>query len=141
MGYLTKDEMYTHIYEEDIDAISHGDDYDIETAIATAIDEATSYLVKYDYKKIFSARGKDRSPMVLSCVKDITAWHFCIKNNAGVDIELMQTRYEKAIEWLKNNQNKNNPTLPVAVQNTTGTKGNCHMGFDFGSNRKRDNHF
>ena len=58
MAYLEVEEMTTHIYEEDMDTISHGDDAAMMSAIDAAIDEVQGYLTKYDTGKIFAARGK-----------------------------------------------------------------------------------
>ena len=137
MAYLEIEEMTTHIYEEDMDVISHGDD----AAMMSAIDAVQGYLTKYDTGKIFAARGKERNPILLLFVKDIAAWHFCNICNAGVDIEMREKRYDRAIEWLRNNQNRQNPNLP-AVSERPGRQECRHCGeIAFGSNRKRDNHF
>lgn len=82
--------MTTHIYEEDMDTISHGDDAAMMSAIDAAIEEVQGYLTKYDTGKIFAARGKERNPILLLFVKDIAAWHFCNICNAGVDIEMRE---------------------------------------------------
>lgn len=88
MAYLEIEEMTTHIYEEDMDTISHGDDAAMMSAIDAAIEEVQGYLTKYDTGKIFAARGKERNPILLLFVKDIAAWHFCNICNAGVDMEM-----------------------------------------------------
>ena len=116
MAYLEVEEMTTHIYEEDMDTISHGDDATMMSAIDAAIEEVQGYLTKYDTGKIFAARGKERNPILLLFVKDIAAWHFCNICNAGVDIEMREKRYNRAIEWLRNNQNRQNPNLPAAPE-------------------------
>ena len=141
MAYLEIEEMTTHIYEEDMDVISHGDDAAMMSAIDAAIEEVQGYLTKYDTGKIFAARGKERNPILLLFVKDIAAWHFCNICNAGVDIEMREKRYDRAIEWLRNNQNRQNPNLPTAPEQP-GRQECRHCGeMAFGSNRKRDNHF
>ena len=133
--------MTTHIYEEDMDTISNGDDAAMMSAIDAAIEEVQGYLTKYDTGKIFAARGKERNPILLLFVKDIAAWHFCNICNAGVDIEMREKRYDRAIEWLRNNQNRQNPNLPAAPEQP-GRQECRHCGeMAFGSNRKRDNHF
>nr|DAQ26638.1 MAG TPA: head to tail adaptor [Caudoviricetes sp.] len=124
-----------------MDVISHGDDAAMMSAIDAAIEEVQGYLTKYDTGKIFAARGKERNPILLLFVKDIAAWHFCNICNAGVDIEMREKRYDRAIEWLRNNQNRQNPNLPAAPERP-GQQECRHCGeIAFGSNRKRDNHF
>lgn len=141
MAYLEVEEMTTHIYEEDMDTISHGDDAAMMSAIDAAIEEVQGYLTKYDTGKIFAARGKERNPILLLFVKDIAAWHFCNICNAGVDIEMREKRYDRAIEWLRNNQNRQNPNLPAAPEQPGRQECRCYGEIAFGSNRKRDNHF
>ncbi len=141
MAYLEIKEMTTHIYQEDMDTISHGDDAAMLSAIDAAIEEVSAYLVKYDTERIFAAQSKERNPILLLFVKDVAAWHFCNICNAGVDIELREKRYDRAIEWLKNNQNRKNPSLPAAPDNTDAHCRQCGADIAFGSNRKRDNHF
>ena len=141
MAYLDIEEMTTHIYAEDMDTISHGDDAAMLSAIDYAIGEVRGYLGKYDADRIFAARGKERNPILLLFVKDVAAWHFCNVCNAGVDIEMREKRYDRAIEWLKNNQNRKNPDLPAAPDNTGDHCQRCRADIAFGSNRKRDNHF
>lgn len=113
----------------------------VSTAIDAAIEEVQGYLTKYDTGKIFAARGKERNPILLLFVKDIAAWHFCNICNAGVDIEMREKRYDRAIEWLRNNQNRQNPNLPAAPEQPGRQECRCCGEIAFGSNRKRDNHF
>ena len=107
--------MTTHIYEEDMDTISHGDDAAMMSAIDAAIEEVQgSYQVRY--RKDIRRQGKASHLILLLFVKDIAAWHFCNICNAGVDIEMREKRYDRAIEWLRNNQNRQNPNLPGAPE-------------------------
>lgn len=142
MAFLEIQEMFTHIYPEDMEVISRGDDAAMLSAIDAAVEELSGYLTKYDAQKILGAKGTERNPILLLFAKDIAAWHFCNLCNAGVDLDLREKRYDRAIEWLKNNQNKQNPNLPAA-RNTTSDCGcpKCRSAFDWGSNPKRDNHF
>lgn len=139
MSYLNIEDMYTHIYQENMDAISRGDDAVMLSAIDAAIEEASGYLTKYDTQKIFAARGSERNAILLLFIKDIAAWHFVNLCNAGVDLDLREKRYDRAIEWLRNNQNRNNPSLPARSEQHECESPFCRHGLDFGSNPKRDN--
>ena len=88
MAYLTTEDMYTHIYQENIETICRGDEAVMLSAIDAAIEEASGYLTKYDTQTIFSATGSARNAILLLFVKDIAAWHFVNLCNAGVDLEL-----------------------------------------------------
>lgn len=142
MAYLELEELYTHIYEENANTISRGDDAIPLAAIDAAISEAKSYLGGFDTGRIFAARGNQRDALLLVFVKDIAAWHFVNLGNAGVDMELREKRYDRAVEWLKAVQRGNvTPDLPEKQEGST-TSGEVTIGpIVFGSNRKRDNHF
>lgn len=62
MAYLDIEEMTTHIYEEDMDTISHGDDAAMMSAIDAAIEEVQGYLTKYDTGKIFAPAVRNATP-------------------------------------------------------------------------------
>lgn len=143
MAYLTIEDMYTHIYQENIETISRGDDAAMLSAIDAAIEEASGYLTKYDTRKIFSATGNRRNAILLLFIKDIAAWHFVNLCNAGGDLDLREKRYNRAIEWLENNQNRNNPNLPALPDTTTAGCASpfCRKGLDYGSNPRHDHHF
>lgn len=135
--YLSLDEMKTHLYAENIDIISRGDEAIMTAAIDSAIAEAKGYLGAYDRNKIFSAAGEDRNPLVLLFVKDIATWHFLVLCNAGSKMELRQDRYHSAIAWLKAVQKGDvTPDLPTEENTGVGTG-----MIKFGSNPKKGQHF
>lgn len=139
--YLTANEIQTHLYGEVISEIERSTENraDLTTAIKAAISETESYLSAYDTQAIFSAEGDERNPIILMYVKDIAVWHFVTKSNAGVELELRQTRYKNAIDFLKNIQSgKANPNLPLR-QYPDAIAGKEFMSY--GSNPKRKNHF
>lgn len=142
MAYLELHELYTHIYEENADTISRGDDTIPLAAIDAAVSEAKGYLGRFDTDNIFGARGKQRDALLLVFVKDLASWHFVNLCNAGVDMDLREKRYDRAVEWLKAVQKGNvTPDLPEKQQ-SGDTSGKSAIGpIVFGSNRKRDNHF
>ncbi|HHT23161.1 MAG TPA: DUF1320 family protein [Bacteroidales bacterium] len=137
--FLTTEELTTHLYAENLEAITGGDDAILTAAIDGAVAEAKGYLAAYDRDTIFSATGSDRSPLLLIFVKDIAVWHFINLSNAGISLELRQHRYDRAVAWLKAVQKGDiSPDLPVAKDDTgTQTAG----VIKFGSNPKRNQHF
>ena len=58
MAYLEVEEMTTHIYEEDMDTISHGDDAAMMSAIDAAIEEVQGYLTKHTIQERYSPPGE-----------------------------------------------------------------------------------
>lgn len=141
--FLTIEELYTHLYEESVDTISRKDETIPLAAIDTAIAEAWGYLGAYDRDKIFSAEGPERNPLLLTFVKDIAVWHFCTLCNAGVEMQLRQDRYERAIDWLRLVQRAEiKPNLPgIEDADGDGTPDNPIGEYLYGSNPKRHQHF
>jgi phage gp36-like protein len=139
MAYLTKSELKTHIYGENVTAITRSDDTIVAAAIDAAIAEAKGYLNAYDIATIFAAAGTSRNALLLVFVKDIAAWHLVVLSNAGVELQLRQDRYERAIAWLKAVQKGDIvPDLPKAEDEDGNTTGDTII---FGSNDKRTQHF
>lgn len=126
--------MKTHLHQEDVDAISRGDDTLMTAAIDTAMQEAKGYLSKYDKAVIFETTGTERNALLLTFLKDIAAWHFLVICNAGSDYKIRQDRYDRAVSWLKAVQRGDiSPDLPAA-ETDKGT-------IIFGSNEQKGQHF
>jgi len=137
--YLTNDEIKTHLYTDNVDVITRGDDTIVTAAVDAAVSEAKGYLSAFDRDAIFGALAEARNALLLTFVKDIASWHLLNLCNAGSDMKLRQDRYDRAIEWLKAVQKGNvSPDLPVikAADGTTPAQ-----GITFGSNDKRESHF
>lgn len=121
MPFLLPAELSTHLFAEVSAEINRDDASRMQTAIDAAVAEALGYLTAYDTEVIFSAEEDGRNPILLLYVKDIAVWHFIQLANPGVDLQLRETRYEKAIAWLKDVQKGiANPSLPLPpeVENT-----------------------
>lgn len=141
MAYLTIEELKTHLYKDNIDVITRGDDTIVESAIDSAIQEAKGYLANYDRESIFGASDGERNALLLIFVKDIASWHLVNLCNAGTDLQLRESRYMRAIDWLKGVQaNKVNPNLPIVDEDGDG-KSDLAGEYLFGSNPKRKQHF
>ncbi|HBL73835.1 MAG: DUF1320 domain-containing protein [Bacteroidetes bacterium GWF2_42_66] len=137
--YLSTAELSTHLYAENIEVITRGDDTMTEAAIDAAIQEAKGYLAAFDRTAIFGAVGTNRNPLLLTFVKDIAAWHLINLCNAGTEFKVRQDRYERAVNWLKEVQKGNvQPDLP-ALEDTEGVE--ITNPIRFGSNEKRNQHF
>ncbi|TZF81810.1 DUF1320 domain-containing protein [Pedobacter sp. BS3] len=99
--FLTKEDLFTHIYEGAIDAISDNDVQLLNSAIAAAVSEATGYLSRFDTNALFAAEGGDRDASLLLFMKDVAKWHFINVANPGVEYEAAKERYQLAIKWLE----------------------------------------
>lgn len=135
--FLTVDELKTHLYAENIDEITQGDETIAVAAIDTAVSEAKGYLSAYDIVAIFGATGANRNALLLTFLKDIAAWHLINLCNAGSDLKLRQDRYERAIAWLRGVQ-KGEISPDLQKAETSDEKPGA---ITFGSNPKRNNHF
>lgn len=121
MAFITPEELETHLYKENIEAISREDETLLTAAIDAALQEAYGYLGAYDRKKIFEATGRQRNALLLIFVKDIAVWHFVNLCNAGTDLQLRQDRYERAVAWLRQVQKSDvKPDLPVMDEDGDG---------------------
>lgn len=76
--YLTPEELKTHLYGENMESITRGDDTLVICAIDGAIQEAKGYLSAYDKDKIFAAEGDTRNQLLLIFIKDIAVWHLSV---------------------------------------------------------------
>lgn len=136
MAFISKAEFTSHMYEENLNAISRDDDTKISSALSAAIEEATGYMSRFDHQALFAATGDERDPILMMYVKDIAKWHFINICNASVDLELAGDRYKKAIAWFDKVQSgKVVPRWPVAVDETSASN------FHIRSNVKRGNYY
>ncbi|MDR2765323.1 MAG: DUF1320 domain-containing protein, partial [Tannerella sp.] len=114
--FISTDELKTHLYGENIQAISGSDETILAAALDGAVQEAKGYLAAYDRDAIFGASGTDRNALLLIFIKDIAVWHYINLCNAGVELRLRQDRYERAVAWLRAVQKGEvTPDLPVAL--------------------------
>ncbi len=138
--YLNIDEIYTHLYEETVEAISGSDERLLLAAISGAIGEARGYLAAFDREKIFSKAGDDRDPLLLIWLKDIAVWHYINIARPAVDYDIRERRYNAAIAWLKGVQKGDIvPDFPRPVDPVTAAEENT-TGIKFSSNTKRGNY-
>lgn len=137
MAFITPEELNTHLYRENIEAISREDETVVIAAIDAAVSEAKGYLSSYDTEKIFSAEGAERNALLLIFVKDIAVWHFINLCNAGTELQLRQDRYERAVAWLRQVQ-KGEVTPDLPGIDTDGKPEGIYI---YGSNPKRTQHF
>lgn len=132
--FITVEELNTHLYQEQIEAISGVDNAITTASIDGAVAEAKGYLHAYDTEAIFLATGGARNALLVIFIKDIAVWHYINLANPGADLKTRQDRYKSAIAWLKSVQiGEVVPDLPKPTE--TGS-----ITYAWGSNKKRDNH-
>lgn len=126
MPFLTKEELKTVIRAEKVTRIADNDDLIIQQAINTAITEVKSRLtpnnkkawrdgrLRYNVDAIFNQTGDDRNDLILDITKVVALWWLIMRNNAGVDYEIIAARYQFGIDYLKDlaTGEANDGTLP-----------------------------
>lgn len=137
MSFITKTEFSTHVYEENVDVITRGDDTKLNDAINAAISEASGYMSRYDHTTLFAATGTERDPILMMHVKDIAKWHFVNLCNASVDLELALSRYKLAIAWFDKVQSGKIVTEWPAAPTDQSPSTTWHIA----SNTKRGNYY
>lgn len=137
--WVTKEDLATHLRNEQIAAIARDDETIVEAAIDGAVAEAKGYLEAFDRDTIFTTEGADRNQLLLIFVKDIAVYHLIILSNVNTGYEMRKQRYERAIKWLESVQGGQvTPDLPIKKDesgNAVGTR------VKFGGNTKREQHF
>lgn len=138
--YLESNELKTHAYAHELQAIIQGDETIALAAIDTAIEFAKSKLMKaYDVEAIFSTTGSDRNPLLLKIVKDIAVWELIGLANPSIDYPDKKYRYEQAVDWLTAVYKGMPANLPIKPEDDK--QGNGSKSFSFHSRPKRKNYY
>lgn len=147
MAFLEISELRSTLKAEKIQLIASNDDLIVQEAINAAITDVKSRLtppskkdafdgrLRYDVTALFNQESSARNPLILAYTKVAAVWHLIIRSNAGVDYEVIQDRYDKAVEYLKDlaSGDASDLTIPVLpADNTSQT----NQLFRSGSRRK-----
>ena len=103
MAFITKEDFYSHIYEEAVSTISRGNDKHLNSAIQAATNQAVRCMARYDTDAIFAiATDEEKAPFaeLITYIKDIAKWHFIGVCNVQVDYEVAKDRYKQAVAEL-----------------------------------------
>lgn len=100
MAFLTKTDLTTIIYEEDIDVMTEGDDTKVTGHINTAITEATGYLDRYDTPTLFAREGDEKDPLLMESCKAIACWYLVAACPANQNTKDITERANVARLWL-----------------------------------------
>mgnify|MGYP000111551885 FL=1 len=100
--FINPEDYNASIHKEILESIIREDEAVLEICEDQAIEQMKSYLgTRYDCRKIFSARGKERNALILMFAIDITLYHVCSIHNPQKFSPFRKERYERAMEWLK----------------------------------------
>lgn len=146
MPYLAKADLASHIDTQIIDHITGGGgggDAIVDDHITAAIQEAKSYLSRFNLDDLFDATTPVPDDLNLkNKVKDIAVWNIIKKANPNVDMQTMEANYLSAIAWMKDvakgladpegwNLKTDDPDTDMVEGSLVGSS----------SNTKRVNHF
>ena len=103
MAYLTKEDLSSHLYGENINEITRGNDDIITNAIDSAVAEAKSKLSRFNLTKLFdpNANGFVADINLKNKVKDIACYNLVTLANPNIAYDVLLQRYKDAISWLK----------------------------------------
>jgi len=143
MPYLQAQDLETHLYPELIKDIIRGNQTLLTQAIDTAVQEAKSFLSRYDVLQLF---GDENNPpqvtdaYLQNLVKDLAVWHLLRVSNTGVDLQLYRTAYSDAMQAFNNIMaGLHSPAWPYAATANPMASGND--GIAWSSNPKRNNYY
>lgn len=115
----------------------------VRTAIKNAVGEASSYLNRYDLKKMFSDTDAERTfqdDMLDGKIKDLASWHLIKLSNPNINVEMFRTNYEDAIKFFKDvMKGYADPRWPLQDDPDTDLDESGHISWS--SNIKRSNHY
>lgn len=133
--YISVEELKTHAYDEEIQAIIRDDETIALACIDIAQEFVESKLMKdYDIEDIFSQRDENRSPLLVKIIKDIAMWELIGLANPSIDYADKKLRYEDAKGWLTAVYKGMPTNLPKRASKDTAT-------FTILSQPKRKNYY
>jgi hypothetical protein len=127
MAFLTTQELKTVAKAEHVQVIAGMDELIIQECVNSGISEVMSRLTpstkkqsldgrkRYDVQVIFAKQGVERHALILAYTKVVALWHLIIRGNAGIHYDVIESRYDRAIEYLKDlaSGDATDLTLPV----------------------------
>lgn len=107
MALITVDDIYSRIYEGNINEITRDDGSLITRAIDAAITEVKMYLGRYDLVSLFGTADTDATvtdTFLRNLCVDVAVWRLVLLGNANISYEVSKDTYEMAVKTLKDIQ-------------------------------------
>lgn len=140
MLYLTKADLASHIYVENIDEITRNSDDLVTDAIDSAIAKAKGYLSRFDRTKLFDGTVVDVN--LKRVIKDMAAFNLITLANVSLNYDVLKDLNEDAISWLKDVQSgKSDPEGWIYKEDDADTDYPEGSTVSMKSNTKRSNHY
>ncbi len=143
MPIIDRTDLYTHLYAEIIDEITRADGALIDTAIDAAIQEAKTYLARYDLAQLFgtvTTAPAITDEYLKTLVKDIACWRLIRLCNTSVDYAAFRSAYQDAVAALNNiMKGLAQPDWPYAGTDNLNIPDGTTVSWH--SNTRRENHY
>lgn len=126
MAFLNKTDFKAVCDPVTLDVINQADDENLNRAIGYALEEVASYLrSRFNVAAAFAKEGSERNAQLVMIVCDVALYHLVAWLPKRIGFEIRETRYNNAIDWLKNVQaGKTTPDLPPLTNETGDDIGN-----------------
>lgn len=114
MAFLNKTDFKAVCDPATLDVINQADDENLNRAIGYAQEEVASYLrSRFNVTAAFAKEGSERNAQLVMIVCDVALYHLVAWLPRRIGFEIRETRYNNAIDWLKQVQSgKATPDLP-----------------------------
>jgi len=113
-------------------------------AINTGVQEAMSYLTRYNTIAMFSDNDTLRtyqSDLLDSKVKDLAVWQLLTLCNPNANLEVYRSRFEDAMKWFKEvQQGKIDPPFPLKENDPATSQDEAGL-VEYRTNKKRTNYY
>lgn len=146
MKYLTPGDLKSHLYEEIIEEIVRTDESIVQSHIDAAVNEAKSYLNRYNIVALFGTNETAPTftdPVLVSKVKDMAVWNLLTLASPNISLELYSKRNDAAVKWfrmiMEGDVDPHN--WPLAADDPATPENEAIGGVTWNSNTKRSNHY
>lgn len=144
MAIITADDIYSRLYEEQVDEITRDNDALIDRAIDSAIQEVKMYMPKYDLLQLF---GTDTIPATVDdtylkniCV-DVAVWTLVKLGRPGIDFAIAKEIYDSTKKTLKEIQTGTATPDGWPFKNIENTNITNEINVFASGNKRRSTHF
>lgn len=103
MSYLSKEDFYSIISKDDLDAALDGEYADLDSVVAIACEEVVSWLrQRYRISSEMRKTGEQRNRYIMMITMDCALFHLFSSIPGRLSDEDIRTqRYKNAVKWLR----------------------------------------
>lgn len=136
MAFLTTNDLYQSILQDELDEITRGDTAVVAQALLAAETEMRQWLYDtFDVDTAFATTGANRHALLVQYGVDLAIYYLVARGMGGQDFDDRKSRYDRAINWLKSAAKTE---LYADLPRRAETK---QQHITYGSNAKRSNYY